>query len=324
MDELGALILGKAPESKTSVISDKLLDSLKRVESGKDPYAINKDTKAMGAYQFMPDTVQMLHKQGIKFNPFDEQEARGAAKQYLEQLVQRNNGDVNKALAQYGGFVTKDPSKYVQNVTQGAQQPQQFQQTQQQVPQDELGAMILGKQVQPSQPMQQSTAGGGRGSYAGFDPQAKAMAEAQSTRGPMQSSGNAAIDLANQFQQSRKNLPGLLASTADVVASAPSAIAGTVGYGAGRLFGLSPEQATESSQKLAGALAEPVGRMTGLSQTQGYRQALPTKIMEYIGQNIGEGAQSIAQKFGVPVADVENSINAVMMGGGAVAPKVIR
>jgi len=116
----------------------------------------------------------------------------------------------------------------------------------------------------------------------------------------------------------------LLASTADVVAGAPSAIAGTVGYGAGRLFGLSPEQATESSQKLAGALAEPVGRMTGLSQTQGYRQSLPTKIMEYIGQNIGEGAQSIAQKFGVPVADVENSINAVMMGGGAAVPKVVR
>jgi len=183
MDELGALILGKAPESKTSVISDKLLDSLKRVESGKDPYAINKDTKAMGAYQFMPDTVQMLHKQGIKFNPFDEQEARGAAKQYLEQLVQRNNGDVNKALAQYGGFVTKDPSKYVQNVTQGAQQ------TQGQTPDDELGALILGKSTQtkqPSQTMQESTAGGGRGSYAGFDPQAKAMAEAQSTRGPTQ------------------------------------------------------------------------------------------------------------------------------------------
>ena len=147
MDELGALILGKKTEAKPSVISDQLLDSLRRVESGKDPYAINKETKAMGAYQFMPETVQMLHKQGMKFNPFDEQEARGAAKAYLEQLVQRNKGDVNKALAQYGGFVTKDPSKYVQNVTQGAAQPQQ-------APQDELGALILGKQTQPSKPSQ--------------------------------------------------------------------------------------------------------------------------------------------------------------------------
>jgi len=199
MDELGELILGKKQEAKPSVISDKLLDSLRRVESGKDPYAINKETKAMGAYQFMPETVQMLHKQGIKFNPFDEQEARGAAKAYLEQLVQRNNGDVNKALAQYGGFITKDPTKYVQNVTQGAAQTQQTQKPQT-APDDELGALILGKSAkttQPTQPMQQSTAGAGRGSYAGFDPEAKAAAEAQSTRGPRKPSGNAVIDLFN-------------------------------------------------------------------------------------------------------------------------------
>ena len=181
MDELGALILGKAPEAKASVVTDELLDRLKRVESGKDPFAINKDTKAMGAYQFMPETVQMLHKQGMKFNPFDEKEARGAAKAYLEQLVQRNNGDVNKALAQYGGFVTKDPSSYVNKVMQGAAPAQQ-------APDDELGAMILGKQT--SKPMQPTFDGGaGRGSYAGFDPQAKAIAEGQSTRGPKQPTG---------------------------------------------------------------------------------------------------------------------------------------
>jgi len=122
----------------------------------------------------------------------------------------------------------------------------------------------------------------------------------------------------------RQQVPGFLASTADVIASAPSAVASTIGYGAGRLFGLSPEEATAASQKVGGALAEPVGRMTGLSQTASYRQALPTQVMEYIGKNIGEGAQSISQKFGVPVADVENTINAALMAGGAAAPKVIR
>jgi hypothetical protein len=127
-----------------------------------------------------------------------------------------------------------------------------------------------------------------------------------------------------QGLEMRRQVPGFLASAADVVASAPSAIAGVVGYGAGRLFGLSPEQATESSQKVAGAIAEPIGRMTGLSQTEVYRQALPTQVMEYIGKNIGEGAQSIAQKFGIPVADVENAINATMMAGGAAVPKVIK
>lgn len=117
--------LGVKPESP---ISEELLDRLRKVESGKDSYAVNKETKAMGAYQFMPDTVAMLHRQGIKFNPFDEKESREAARTYLEQLTAQNKGDVNKALAQYGGFVTKNPSNYVNQIvgqTQQTSQPQQ-------------------------------------------------------------------------------------------------------------------------------------------------------------------------------------------------------
>jgi len=123
--------------------------------------------------------------------------------------------------------------------------------------------------------------------------------------------------------ETRAAVPGFLASAADVVAGAPSAIAGLVGYGAGRVFGLSPEEATAASQKVAAPLAAPVGRATGLAETQAYKQALPTQVMEYIGKNINEGAQSIAQKFGVPVQDVEAAINAGLMATGAAAPKVI-
>ena len=121
MDELEKFLAGGQAPAK-GVITDQLLDSLRKVESGKDRFAINKETKAMGPYQFLPETVQMLHKQGIEFNPFNEKEARSAAKTYLGQLLERNQGDLNKALAQYGGFVTKDPSAYVQKVTQGAAQ----------------------------------------------------------------------------------------------------------------------------------------------------------------------------------------------------------
>lgn len=99
--------------------SDAELDSLKRVESGKDKFAVNKDTKAMGAYQFLPETVQMLHKQGIEFNPFNETQARGAAKTYLNQLAEQYGGDKKKALAVYGGHITKDPSGYVDKVLSG-------------------------------------------------------------------------------------------------------------------------------------------------------------------------------------------------------------
>jgi hypothetical protein len=123
--------------------------------------------------------------------------------------------------------------------------------------------------------------------------------------------------------ETRAAVPGFLTSAADVVAGAPSAIAGLVGYGAGRVFGLSPEEATAASQKVAAPLSAPVGRATGLAETQAYKQALPTQVMEYIGKNINEGAQSISQKFGVPVQDVEAAINATLMATGAAAPKVM-
>lgn len=89
-----------------------VLDGLMKTESSGNAYAINKDTKAMGPYQFTPDTVAMLHKQGIKFDPFDPKESRAAADWYVSQLAQRHGGDIKAALADYGGFKTKDPSGY--------------------------------------------------------------------------------------------------------------------------------------------------------------------------------------------------------------------
>lgn len=287
MDELGALILGKAPEAKASVITDELLDRLKKVESGKDPFAINKDTKAMGAYQFMPETVQMLHKQGMKFNPFDEKEARGAAKAYLEQLVQRNNGDVNKALAQYGGFVTKDPSGYVNKVMQGTAPTQQ-------APDDELGALILGKSsktTQPTQSMQQSTAGGGRGSYAGFDPEAKAMAEAQSTRGPKQQTGgpvlNGAVDLYNQFQQGKRALGEIItAPLAGAVTSVLGPATGVVAslrsgqYGTPEGIRIGQEQSENLQKQLSPEIRTPQAQAVLGGLQQAFEASkLPPNIM---------------------------------------------
>jgi hypothetical protein len=319
MDELGALILGKKTEAKPSVISDQLLDSLRRVESGKDPYAINKETKAMGAYQFMPETVQMLHKQGMKFNPFDEQEARGAAKAYLEQLVQRNKGDVNKALAQYGGFVTKDPSKYVQNVTQGAAQPQQTQ-----APQDELGALILGKQTQPSkpsqqpsQPMQESTAGGGRGSYAGFDPEAKAIAEGQSTRGPRQPEGTALGRMAGsalgQVQEAKRGFGERIAGGIDTLYGVVPAI-----YGAGvqalARTANTPQEAERIGQQAAATIDKPLGKAFGITGKQTYQQPLGgvtepiAKEANRMFNQLGMTPEQISEKLGIPAEDIRNMV----------------
>jgi hypothetical protein len=99
---------------------EQVLDGLKQTESSGNPLAVNPQSGAMGPYQFMPGTVAMLHKQGIAFDPFNESQARTAAGMYLTQLLQKNNGDLRGALADYGGFVTKDPTSYVNSVLSNA------------------------------------------------------------------------------------------------------------------------------------------------------------------------------------------------------------
>ena len=96
-----------------------LLDNLKGVESSGNPFAVNAQSGAMGAYQFMPATAAAMNKAGIKFNPFDEQESRAAADSYIQTLVKQNGGDYNKAMAQYGGFKTADPTSYLKKVMNG-------------------------------------------------------------------------------------------------------------------------------------------------------------------------------------------------------------
>jgi len=190
-DDLGDLILGETPKTTSQTtsaqptspkssytVNPKILDNLRQTESGGDALAVNKDTNALGAYQFLPTTVQMMHKQGIKFNPFDEKESRGAAEQYLGSLIEKNNGDVRAALAQYGGFKTKDPSAYVNKILKGvdqttATQPSQTTQPTPQESDDPLGDLILNKT-----PTYKSTAGAGRGSYAGYTAPPSAVAGA--------------------------------------------------------------------------------------------------------------------------------------------------
>jgi hypothetical protein len=95
--------------------TDDELNRLASTESGKDPFALNKDTKAMGRYQFMPETVQSLHQRGISFNPFDEKQSREVARSELNRLT-KELGSKELALAAYGGFRDKDPTKYISGI----------------------------------------------------------------------------------------------------------------------------------------------------------------------------------------------------------------
>jgi len=104
----------------------QLLDNLERVESSGNPNAVNPQSGAMGAYQFMPQTVQMLNSppHNLGFNPFNRDESRAAADYYISRiLAPKRGGDLQAALADYGGFKTKDPTGYTARVLKGVEQP---------------------------------------------------------------------------------------------------------------------------------------------------------------------------------------------------------
>jgi len=96
----------------------KLLDNVIQTESSGNPHAVNPTSGAMGVGQFMPETVAMLHKQGVEFNPFNKDEARAAMDYYISQLHKEHGGDYVKAMKSYGGFKTKNPEKYLDQVLQ--------------------------------------------------------------------------------------------------------------------------------------------------------------------------------------------------------------
>lgn len=321
MDVLEQFLGGKAaaptaPSAPSGgVISDQLLDSLRRVESGKDRFAINKETKAMGPYQFLPETVQMLHKQGIEFNPFNEQESRNAAKTYLEQLVKRT-GSVEKALAAYGGFVTKDPTSYVQNVMQGKAEPSAPAEPTA-APADPLEAFFAGK---PAAAVAPSKAGAGRGSYAGFDPQAAAEAAGQTTRGEAAPGGTAVGRAAGRFLgkvlEGRRALGeitaapimgavgGVLGPVAGVIESVQSGKYGTqegVKIGEQKAAdvqrGLMPEIRTPAAQAVLGgvqkAFEESKLPPVGVPELMGIAP-LAQPATQQAAQQLKQGAQAVA------------------------------
>lgn len=140
MDELGALILGPQAKGATAqpsggVVTDELLNSLRQVESGGGKNVYNKESGAAGPYQHIPGTVKMLSAKYGAYDPYNEQQSRERTRQYMEELVAQNKGDIRGALKQYGGWITKDGTEYVNKVLGGAGQAE--------AP-DELGQLILG------------------------------------------------------------------------------------------------------------------------------------------------------------------------------------
>jgi hypothetical protein len=313
MDEVSELILGKPSKI---VVTDQLLDAVKAVESGGNPRAVNPQSGAMGAYQFMPGTVKALQNQGVKFDPFNEPQAREAARGYLQTLLDRNNGNVDKALAQYGGFVTKDPSGYINKVK--SKMPA--------APTDEISALILGteKAEEPAKPAAPkpvpfSSSGVPEGNLIRKimqDRLAPKPAETAPAATPAQIptttvAPQPAAPKTEYKVGSMADLGKGIVSMADVAAGGLTGLVGQGSYAIQRAMGVPAAEAQKSVAEFVEKRTDPFGRALGISEDPAYKAEATRRLTNYIGENVGKGAAWIADKTGIPVGDVENMIGSL-------------
>ena len=119
--------------------------------------------------------------------------------------------------------------------------------------------------------------------------------------------------------EERKNLVKGLASLADIALEAVPSAAGQVVYAGGRALGQTPEEATKTAQKVSGAVPT-FGKTFGITEDPAYKQEATRRIMGQIGEYIGESADVIAQKTGIPKQDVENMLATLGVAVGSKLP----
>jgi len=344
MDNVERLLRSARPGT---VVTDAHLNALREIESSNNPNAVNPDSGAMGAYQFMPSTVAQLAKQGIKFDPFNEPQAREAARQLLQDYTDKNGGDLNKGLAAYGGHVTKSPTNYINKFNtalarQERSQVQTSEPTQDAGPEDNVMRLLRSaKSAEPSkvQPAKQepsnptATTENNRireiyrnrlsvpSELSEPAPSTPADQIPATTVAPQPSAPS------TQFKVgSMSDLGKSLVSAADVAANQITGLIGYTGYpviraGTG-IAGAPAEVAQKIVSGFTEATANPIGRALGITEDPAYRAEASRRLMDFIGENIGKGAQWISQKTGVPVSDVENMIGTGMLAAGPTAARV--
>ena len=333
-----------------SVVTDEILDRLKKTESSGDALALHPKTKALGAYQFMPETAVMLHKKGIEFNPFNEKESRQAAKQYLEMLVKQNNGDLDKALKQYGGFKEQDPTSYISKVTgskPSSAPKDQFdllggatEQTQtknvEKTPSSKLDQFEL-LTAQPEQTKTQQQVVSKQPEVA----QTTAQPAAQTTTQPIGVVDQAKqaitknLSLQKMFEAKQALGQGFGERVAGAIDTAYGGIVpaayGAVVQGLARTVN-TPQKAEQIGQAAASSIDQPIGKALGITGKETYQHPLGsvgTKISEEINHLFNvlhltpeQISETVKSKFGVtlPPEDIRNMV----VIGSAAIPQALK
>jgi hypothetical protein len=335
MDNVERLLRSARPGT---IVTDAHLDALRQIESSNNPNAVNRDSGAMGAYQFMPGTVAQLAKQGIKFDPFNEPEAREAARQLLQDYTDRAGGDLNKGLAAYGGHVTKSPANYIAKFNAALAQQQGSQARASEPmrdtgPEDNVMRLLnSAKSAEPSkaQPAKQEPAKPAPTSEANrireiyrnrlgapSEP-AEAAPATQAEQIPTTTVAPQPATPKTEFKiGSAADFGKGLVSMADVAANQLTGLISYVGYPVVRAgtgaAGAPPEAAKRALERYNEAVMDPFGKALGITEDPAYKAEASRRAVGYVGEKIGEGAQKISEKTGIPVSDVESMIASGML-----------
>lgn len=114
------------------------------------------------------------------------------------------------------------------------------------------------------------------------------------------------------------------ASTADILAEAIPGTAAMISYpfrrAAGLVTGETAEDIAASQERVLGAVAQPVGRITGVAETPGYQENALRKAVTFVAENLDESADYLSKATGLPKSDVANMMQVALSAAPAKVP----
>jgi len=79
-----------------------------------------------------------------------------------------------------------------------------------------------------------------------------------------------------------------------------------------------PKQAEQIGGAVTSAIDKPFGKAFGVTEQPAYKQEASRQLIDFIGQNVGKGADWLSSKTGLPVEDVRNMLSISLLAAPAI------
>jgi len=333
-DAISDLILGAASQPAASSAPAYTLPEVQRMVYGQESRSGQDDTSkpnyagAHGPMQILPSTFDGLKKQGLIPKDYDINNPvhnKAAGDALIADAYKRYKGDADKVLAEYyagGKAINGDKIHTEYRDLKNPNAPtvgEYIQQGKGRIG-DDISRLIMGaadasEPTDQTQTTQNQTApsvsdigliSGGKGKVTDGIKPVNAMATMQAAT------------------KAHEPLTAGLASLADTtVGSVIPSAASYLTQAFARPF-TSAEKAQDIANQVGSALDKPFGKALGVTESPYYKNEASQKAMQFVGENIGKGADWISQQTGLPKADVEHMMNSVMLLGGEAAAPAVR